>query len=216
MRDDNERSENGPDKEEQVSETPQLPDDLKSFARRLGSFSAISTRLDRDALMFAAGQASKDTLVTPTERHLNRRVRVWQSATVAMSVVASCLGIIIMWQSSAPPNVIIVEREKPALRSTTMPQSDNANLKQTVIPDGSANPVSESANDSRQLADAWDVRRRFVDEANSSDRMAVAGPVVPDVAEIPTTLTANPPLTPISAMGERTSETIHRLLERQL
>ena len=71
----------------------ELPRDLKSIEARLAALSPRDDRLDRERLMFLAGQASVEpTYSQPRTRGKSRRsLRGWQKAFACMTVVAATL-----------------------------------------------------------------------------------------------------------------------------
>ena len=69
--------------------------------------------IDRDRLMFLAGQQSVSGAATTKRNHW-----LWAAPTASMSTVAACFAIAFLWQLSREPEVRIVVREvlveKPA------------------------------------------------------------------------------------------------------
>lgn len=202
--------------EKPLSEHSQLAGGLNEFAKRLEAFAPRSTFRDRDALMFAAGQASQLTIGRP-HGAAAARTRFWQGATAAMTVLASCLGIVVSLQLGAEPRVLIVERERPLETSPVVPRGSDSGVtgtEQSLMPGVKSLENLISTAENRQFADAWEARRKLIDQVGSSDRIALLTEPVTSVAG--DIRAVDPPLTPLSVMGSRSSETIHRLLENPL
>lgn len=88
-----------------------LEQGLRQFAPRPSS-------LDRDRLMFLAGQQfaiASTQSVSGSSTH-KRSAWLWPAATLSMTTVAACFAIAFVWQVSRPAEVRIVVREVPVVK----------------------------------------------------------------------------------------------------
>jgi hypothetical protein len=79
-----------------------LPPELAALEGRLASLQPSALQLDRDRLMFAAGQAAaeaKYNLVTPHVGGANRWL--WPSATALMTAASVMLAAMLVWKEDA-------------------------------------------------------------------------------------------------------------------
>ncbi len=101
--------------------------------------------LDRDRLMFLAGQAS----VSATEPA--NRTWLWPTATLSLSTVAACLAFALTIQIARPPVERIVVREVAAPQPTPVPTPQHHEQPKANPPSGSrfaAAPVLAMPNGS--------------------------------------------------------------------
>jgi hypothetical protein len=89
------------DREEMNPEEIRLEQSLRQLTAR-------PSGVDRDRLMFLAGQQSVSGVPA-----LRRSQWFWPAATASMSTVAACFAIAFIWQLSREPEVRIVVREVP-------------------------------------------------------------------------------------------------------
>lgn len=142
-----------------------LPDDLNSFAKQLGQFAALSN-VDRDAVMFAAGQSSAApaaAFVGPSPRG----TRYWQGATVTMGLLSACLAVLLVLHPTPEPRIVVVERYLPSVSGP--PAHEPANSRE---PQHEAMAVAEDEQPGTsglpsgdELANAWKARQTLI--ANS-------------------------------------------------
>lgn len=91
----------------------ELPGELKSLEARLTALSPRDDRLDRERLMFLAGQASVESAVSQRDRHVlgsRPNTRPWQAAFAGMTAVAAMLLVMLITRpaitdGSSPPAV---------------------------------------------------------------------------------------------------------------
>lgn len=87
----------------------QTPADLKSLESQLGSLAPRSDRLDRERLIFLAGQASAEL---PSTRW------AWPASLAAMTAVAATLLVMMLNQPAvAPPELPAAERSLADIRN---------------------------------------------------------------------------------------------------
>jgi hypothetical protein len=75
----------------------------ESIAESLSRFTPDSSGLDRDALLFAAGQASA-----------RRPMHTW-GALVGALAACQVLTLFLLWPEAKPPRGLVVERPQPSL-----------------------------------------------------------------------------------------------------
>jgi hypothetical protein len=185
-------------------------DDLEGFARRLGTFGARAVSLDRDALVFAAGQASAEPVrvnVRPS-----RGVRVWQVSTVAMTLLSVVLGSLLMWQPTPSPQIVFVERETPEVKQTATSQQEREipTPSPQIVADRPMEATALREVDDTQLAEAWQARRDLIAASGQTERQLATS------ARIEGRSASDQPLTRFSLLGDRSRETIQRWLKEQL
>jgi hypothetical protein len=198
----------GPPQEDDLNLS--LTSDLEAFTASLATFQARSVSLDRDAVLFAAGQASCES-VTPQRKQL-RGYRAWQGATVAMSLVFLTLGSMLARQSAVEPKIIIVERQAaPVIEHTsTNPPTDVATTSPGLSNQSTAITTLAPADDV-QLAEAWKARHEMIAASDGFDRHLATA--VPSVSARDS---QERPLTRSSLLGDQSQETIQRWLKEQL
>ncbi|WP_425617416.1 hypothetical protein NA78x_001093 [Anatilimnocola sp. NA78] len=92
-----------------------LNDDLLSLERSLRQLQPLACRVDRDRLMFLAGQAAAAPVVEPATLVVpSSRTWLWPAATAAMTAVSACLLVALSLQMSRPSAAPIMAGEKPA------------------------------------------------------------------------------------------------------
>jgi hypothetical protein len=184
-------------------------DDLEGFAQRLGTFGARTVSLDREALVFAVGQAS----VEPAKANVRplRGVRVWQVSTVAMTLLSVALGSLLMWQPTPAPQIVFVEREIPEVRQTVTSQQEGQVPRPSpqVAADQPAEATALREVDDTQLAQAWQARRDLIAASGQTERQ-LATTSLRDGRSL------EQPLTRSSLLGDQSQETIQRWLREQL
>jgi hypothetical protein len=184
--------------------------DLEAFAARLGTFKPRSISLNRDAILFAAGQASCEP-VKPQKQQF-RGYRAWQGATVAMSLLSFTLGSMLIRQPAVEPQIIIVERQPTRVTDQVdmRPATDVAASPSNVASQPAAVTALNEAEDA-QLAEAWKARREMIAASDGLERqLATASP--PREARD----SQERPLTRSSLLGDQSQETIQRWLKEQL
>jgi hypothetical protein len=187
-----------------------LGDDLEGFARHLGTFGARAVSLDRDALLFAAGQACAERA-----KEIPRSVRgyrVWQASTVAMTLLSVVLGSLLMWQPTPAPQIVFVGRETPKVQQTATSPSEKQIPTQS--PQLAADQPIEitprhDAEDAR-LAEAWKTRRELIAASGQSERQLATTSLRGEGRSL------EQPLTRSSMLGDQSQETIQRWLKEQL
>ena len=99
---------------EQESNEFRLPADLAALAAQLTGLTAAAPRIDRDRLMFEAGQAAGSrSELRRANSELLLRSRFWPMATAAMTAATVLLAATLAWQSpwvrgSVKPQVVEV------------------------------------------------------------------------------------------------------------
>lgn len=90
----------------------ELPRSLRSIETRLAELSPRDDRLDRERLMFLAGQASVESTSQEQNRELNSRkhLRAWQTAFAGMTAAAASLLVLLVTRPA------IVEPSTPFAR----------------------------------------------------------------------------------------------------
>lgn len=182
-----------------------LPGDLQDFARRLASFEARSPAANRDALIFAAGQASASPDRSP------RRDRLWQASTALITCTSLALAAVILLRPEPEPRIVVVDRPQTRQEQPRQP---------AAIPDRGQIPSKpvivdvEQHPDDAQLGEAWKLRQELMTQGNNPDDrlanvQASSGNGSPQG-------NVEQPLTRASFLGERSQETIHRWLKDQL
>lgn len=183
--------------------------DLEAFAARLASFTPRSVSLDRDAILFAAGQASCEPV--KQQRQQLRGYRAWQGATVAMSLLSLTLVSMLVRQSTIEPRIVIVERPQS---SVTQPINVPATEAVAKTPDDvnqSAEITTLDPVADEQLAEAWKARREMIASSDGLDRQLATVS-----RRIATTDSQERPLTRSSLLGDQSQDTIQRWLREQL
>jgi hypothetical protein len=227
------RPQRGPD----MNEPESLPDDLHEFASQLASFAPRTQSVHRDALMFAAGQASTSdpsgpaTTSHPTtvrsEQAARFQLRIWKCATAAMGLISLSLGTGWLMQASAEPRIVLVERSTPDAVATSPDGPGRLSPPKpaeiSIAPhDRMTEPGKiETATDMREahlLAEAWKVRRQMIADNNGPERnlandATASGSLIR--SDRPT-YSEPVPLTQSRLRQERTRETLHRWPEEQL
>lgn len=92
------------DRQEMNNEDNRLEQSLRQLTPRPSS-------VDRDRLMFLAGQQSVAANTQSVNASSKRSTWLWPAATASMSTVAACFAIAFIWQLSREPEVRIVVRE---------------------------------------------------------------------------------------------------------
>jgi len=162
-----------------MNDPMQLPDDLDSFAKQLEVFAAQS-RLNRDEVMFAAGQHGA-VVTAPVVGRSGTSVRYWQAATAAMTLLSVGLGSAVAFRPAPETRVVVVERylpsppQSPAQRASD--SSDRHDKSAVVIEDlaRDQSPGEVLPLDS-ELASAWKARQAWIEgsgQAESPDAVAV-------------------------------------------
>jgi hypothetical protein len=120
------------DREEMNNDDNRLEQSLRQLTPRPSS-------LDRDRLMFLAGQQSVSATATAKRSHW-----LWPAATASMSTVAACFAIAFLWQLSREPEVRIVVREVPVEKPapSQVAVSPIPQPKSTAAPTTAPAPVS--------------------------------------------------------------------------
>jgi len=94
-----------------------MPDQAEPMTDRLGRFTPNALGLDRDAILFAAGQCSA------------RGSRVWKGL-VAVLMVSQVFTLVLLWP--ATPNAIVVTpgpaNERPASEFVIPPRTDSPDV----------------------------------------------------------------------------------------
>ncbi len=116
------------------------PDDLTAFSRALAEVAPHPGRLDRDALLFAAGRAA------------GRPGRFWPMTAGVLAAACIALAVTLVVR---PPTVVEVVRVVPVRVPTPA---------DTPLPDAEQTPGS----DEPALAEGLRRRRRLLDEGDSS------------------------------------------------
>lgn len=179
---------------------------LDSFARRLEAFGARSVSLDRDALLFAAGQASVQPLKENTLPI--RRVHAWQASTVAMTLLSFALASMLLWRPTAVPQIVYVDREVPVVKQNfTIPTASPLLIETRDVVGAPAPQINVQ---DLQLAEAWKARQNALALSGQSERQLAGSSGIDGRGQI------EPPLTRSSLLGERSQETMQRWLREQL
>lgn len=188
-----------------VSTPMKLPNDLQDFARRLTSFEATSPSSNREALIFAAGQAAA------SRERLPRRYGLWQASTALMTCTSLALGAAILVRPEPEPRIVVVDRVQAHSQEPQGPPEavpDSPHSSEPIVVD--VDPSLEDA----QLGEAWRLRQELIAQGNNPDnRLAI---VHANSAAGTPTRSLEKPLTRASFLGERSQETIHRWLKDQL
>jgi len=95
----------------QQNESFELPNDLNEFAKRLASFEAHSPMINRDQMLFEAGQATARTALLADVSSLRRALHAWQSAAVVLLAFSLGLGASLSLRHEQPPQIAVAERE---------------------------------------------------------------------------------------------------------
>lgn len=203
-----------------MSDPMHLPDDVEAFAKQVSMFTAQS-RMDRDAIMFAAGQIAHEcTTAGPCLDQSG--VRLWRAATVAMTLVSVFLGSLIVLHPAPEPQVVIVERVLPNA-------SGDAGISVDESPDvqhqaKAAVALSDELNggsdwqSGNQLASAWKARQAMIadsgkvefrpDEIAAANRRSSWGR--------DTRFVVDQPLTGVGFLPGRSRDAVSRSLEERL
>ncbi len=83
-----------------------LGDDARRVEQALRQFQPRPSKVDRERLMFLAGQASG-----ANARERPKTWWLWPASTLAMSTVATCLAVALTVQLSRPPDEKLIVRE---------------------------------------------------------------------------------------------------------
>ena len=113
---------NQPSEKESI---PELPDELSAFASRLASFEAKSVSVNRDQLMFEAGQAAAHGERQAAALAFRRTLRIWQSAAVVLAVVTFGFGVAAI-RPDQEPRIVVVARERPADRTNSITEHERS------------------------------------------------------------------------------------------
>ncbi|MDB5344895.1 MAG: hypothetical protein JWP89_3272 [Schlesneria sp.] len=184
-------------------------DDLEGFARRLGTFGARAVSLDREALVFAAGQASAEP-VRANVRPI-RGIRLWQASTVAMTLLSVVLGSLLMWKPTPSPQIVFVEREVPEVKQTaTSPPASQIDSSPQLAADQPIEITPRHNAEDARLAEAWKTRRELIAASGQSERQLATTSLRGAGGSL------EQPLTRSSLLGEQSQETIQRWLKGQL
>jgi len=227
----------GPPRGPDMSESESLSDDLHEFASHLSSFAPRTQSIQRDALMFAAGQASTTDPSGPaaasrpatvrSEQAARFQLRIWKCATAAMGLISLSLGAGLYRQASMEPRIVLVERSTPDAIATSPDGPGQLSPPKpaeiSIAPhDRLTEPEKiETAMDMREahlLAEAWKVRRQLIADNNGPERnlandATASGSLIR--SDRPT-YSEPVPLTQSRLRQERTRETLHRWPEEQL
>ncbi len=107
-----------------------LPNDLSEFAAALRSLSPAPVELNRDQLMFAAGEASATKSPARSTSSANRRWQfAWPLANAALILVCLTLGWRLKTSAGQPERVVYVER--PA--ATSVAQASAAATSDSIV-----------------------------------------------------------------------------------
>jgi hypothetical protein len=99
---------------------------LDAFERALSQFTPAPPSIDRDRLMFVAGQASTQYSVLST-KYLGRSW-LWPAATTALAATSLALAFSLVVRPSPPPT--IVHRDRPQSEPQASPASQLVSLPQ--------------------------------------------------------------------------------------
>lgn len=108
----------------QQDESFRLSDDLNEFAKRLTSFEARSAMIDRDQLVFEAGQVAARTAMHAEFSSLRRTLHAWKSTAVVLLAFSLGLGVSYSLRQEQPPQNVFVERQPPVVFPNTDRASD--------------------------------------------------------------------------------------------
>lgn len=131
----------------------QLPDDMKAFSSQLESFSARSVSVNRDRLMFEAGQAAARCELSSRSIATRRTIRMWQSAALVLAAVSMGLGTTLVSRPEPAGRFVAIDLPQPGGQShdtgehESESQSTSANGLQATLP-VQRNPEIETRNDS--------------------------------------------------------------------
>lgn len=194
---------------------PELPDDLKTFARQLETFGARSKSIDREQLMFEAGRT-----IARDEFHLaaassRRTLRLWQSAALVFCAVSVGMGTTMMLRPEAESRAIMAHRDAaPVPVDQSLERTTNEPESNAVVQ--AATPVPEVVSvESPHASGSLHARQLLVDRLLESDSRSVLAVTESDSSSTVTNLTSSlQPLTPRSLMmGEKSRIWMNRLIE---
>ncbi len=208
---------------------PELPDDLNAFARQLASFEARSIAVNRDQLMFEAGQAAA-RIERPTAGSASgRTLRLWQSAALMLAAVSAGLGTTVAFRPEPETRVVFVEHDQPqnqfnellpltngqAPLATARDSQTPATVRETsrVVTPGASAPDSMVSN--LHASEALHARQSFIDHFLDSDFGSDRSSAETDAPSTFADLSpSEPPLTSRSLMmGDKSRIWINRLIE---
>ncbi len=198
-----------------------LPDDLKAFASQLGLFAAQS-KMDRDAVMFAAGQDSRELIPAASCRD-QRGVRCWQAATAAMALLSVSLGSLIVLRPAPEPRVMIVERDLPLTSEASVPGPTETREQQHEATTVEADFTGEldgggDRQSGDELASAWKARQALIADSGKidfrSDDAAAANRRASWNGD--SRFVVDQPLTGASLLPGRSRDAVSRSLEERL
>lgn len=203
-----------------MSDPMHLPDDLDVFAKQVSMFTAQS-RMDRDAVMFAAGQIAHEcTTAGPCRDHSG--VRLWRAATVAMTLVSVFLGSLIVLHPAPEPQVVIVERVLPNASGAAGISVDESPVVQHQAK--AAVALSDELNggsdwqSGNQLASAWKARQAMIADSGKvefrPDEIADANRR--SFWDRDTRFFVDQPLTGVGLLPGRSRDAVSRSLEERL
>lgn len=189
--------------------TQSLTDDQDGFARRLGTFGARPVSLDREALLFAAGQACTER-AKETPRPV-RGYRIWQASTVAMTLLSVVLGSLLMRKPAPEQQIVYVERQIPAVEPATIspPESQISRSPQVSVDQPIEITPRLDSVDAR-LAEAWKTRQEMIAVSGQAERLLATTSRRGEGRSV------EQPLTRSSLLGDQSQDTIQRWLKEQL
>lgn len=198
-----------------------LPDDLKAFASHLSLFAAQS-KMDRDAVMFAAGQNSRE-LTSAADCHGQRGIRYWQAATAAMALLSVSLFSLIVMRPAPEPQVVIVERALPHIAEAPVSRANETRDEQhdsmTAVAEltGELNESSDWQS-GYELASAWRARQALIADIGRIDFRSDEAATINRRASWngDSRVVVDQPLTGTGLLPERSRDAITRSLEERL
>lgn len=125
--------------------------DLAALEAALASLAPRADRLDRDRLMFLAGQARAALPPSAASAGVSPHLRIWQAAFVAMTAVAASLLVTLVTQ----PGPQVVERLVPVAPEPNAPRLIPADHEPAPLPDGPEPVLVAGSNNGLESAPAW-------------------------------------------------------------
>ena len=129
-----------------MAEREFLNDELRDLEAALAKLSPRASRLNRDQLMFRAGQVSVAEPV-PKQNGLSRRL--WPTTTAVMTAVSVVLAVMLMQSGPGGRQIVVDEPDATDLNTTQVTEEVGvAGPKQRVAPDL---PIANNPISSRRL-----------------------------------------------------------------
>jgi hypothetical protein len=92
---------------------PESPDEMNDFIEQLASFEAHSMTVNRDQLMFQAGQLAARAERRAEAASARRTLRVWQSAALVLCAFSLGLGTSLVLRPEPQPRIVVADTDRP-------------------------------------------------------------------------------------------------------